>query len=519
MRTLAFLLLAIIPAGAQGPTPRFNDPARREKLAKAFPEIESRFQKFQQERRIPGLVFGVVIDGDLALVKGFGIRDRASNDSVTLDTAFRIASMTKSFTALAVLKLRDEGKLSLEDPVSKYIPELAKLRPPTSDTAPLKIRELMTHGAGFPEDNPWGDQQLGVPDQAMTKWLTLGIPFSTPPDTAYEYSNYGFALLGRIVTSASGQPYREYLETKILSPLGMRDSSLEPSTLPESKRAVGYRLTGDTYSVEPSLTHGAFGAMGGLVTAGKDLARYVAFQLSAWPPRDDEDHGPVKRSSVREMQHPWRLSGFNARRGPSGELRAMTSAYGYGLSVTRDCRFDRIVAHSGGLPGFGSYMVWLPNEGVGIFAMANLTYAAPRAPADEAFDLLLRTGALLPRDLPPSPVLLSTREALIKLWKKWDDTAASRIAANNLFMDKPAATRRKEIENLKSQVGTCSEPGAIRPENWLRGTFRIPCERGSVDVTFTLAPTEPPTVQALSFAYVAEAKSSSVPPPQPRCAP
>ena len=115
--------------------------------------------------------------------------------------------MTKSFTALAILKLRDEGKLSLEDPVSKWIPEFARMELPTRDTAPLRVRQLMSHSAGFPEDNPWGDQQLSATDAALDDWLRAGIPFSTPPGTRYEYSNYAFGLLGRIVTKASGVEY------------------------------------------------------------------------------------------------------------------------------------------------------------------------------------------------------------------------------------------------------------------------------------------------------------------------
>ena len=106
--------------------------------------------------------------------------------------------MTKSFTALAILKLRDEGKLSLEDPVAKWLPEFARMELPTRDTPPLRIRQLMSHSAGFPEDNPWGDQQLSATDAQLTAWLRIGIPFSTPPGTRYEYSNYAFALLGRV---------------------------------------------------------------------------------------------------------------------------------------------------------------------------------------------------------------------------------------------------------------------------------------------------------------------------------
>jgi CubicO group peptidase (beta-lactamase class C family) len=491
-----------LPAAAQSPapTPRFTDPERRAKLEAALPEIEKVFEQFWQERKAPGLVFGVVIDGEVVMMKGYGVRERATNDPVTPDTVFRIASMTKSFTALAILKLRDEGKLSLDDPVAKWIPEFARMSYPTSDAPPITIRHLLTHGAGFPEDNPWGDRQLGVSDETMTQWLKAGIPFSTPPNTEFEYSNYGFALLGRIVTRVSGVPYRDYVEKNILAPLGMRTSTLEPSAVPRSVVAMGYRREGDSYAEEPLLPHGAFGAMGGLLTSARDLGKYVAYMLSAFPARDGADNGPVRRSSVREMQQPWRASFFGVGRpAPDEPVVATAASYAYGLGVRRDCRFAQAVGHGGGLPGFGSYMGWLPEYGVGLFAMTNLTYTGPGSAVDQAFDILRKTGALKPRELPVAPVLESTRAAIVRLWDKWNDAEAEALAADNLFLDRPAAERRKTIEQLKEDLGACRPSGDIEPENLLRGKFRMTCEQGHVDVYFTLAPTQPPKVQSLGY--------------------
>src|SRR5262249_40424541 len=159
----------------------------------------------------------------------------------------------------------------------------------------------------------------------LTLWLKKGLPFSTPPDTAYEYSNYGFGLLGRIVARCSGQPYPEYIREHILDPLQMRASTLDAGSVPSAVRANGYGRNGDQYTLIPSLPHGAFGSMGGMLVSARDLGRYVAFHLSAWPPRDDPEAGPVRRSSVREMQHPWRPSGLRA----SSSTNARASAYGY----------------------------------------------------------------------------------------------------------------------------------------------------------------------------------------------
>jgi CubicO group peptidase (beta-lactamase class C family) len=499
------LVLLVLATMSLGQVPTFTDTGRKQKLLTALPKIDALFEQYFKERQTPGLVYGVVVDQELVHVKAFGVRNMATKSPVTADTMFRIASMTKSFTALAVLKLRDAGKLSLDDAASKWVPELSGLRYPTRDTAPLTVRQLLTHGGGFPEDNPWGDRQLAIPDAELSKWIDQGIPFSTTPDTSYEYSNYGFALLGRIVAKASGMPYDQYLQREILLPLGLKASSLEPSKAPSDKVAAGYGQRNGIYFEIPSLAHGSFGAMGGLLTSARDLGRYVGFQLSAEPSRDDVEAGPVRRSSLREMQRQWRTSNFSATSlGNDTELKAAAGGYGYGLSVTRDCSFSRIVAHGGGLPGFGSYMMWLPEYGVGLFAMTNLTYSGPSAPMRAALDVFAQTGGLKARELAPSPVLKSTQDALIKLWNRWDDAGMDALAADNLYLDEPRELIQRSVSDLNSKFTNCKPTGVLRPENWLRGAFSLACNEGTVIASFTLAPTNPPKVQFLRFTGVAE---------------
>lgn len=482
------------------PPARFTDTKRVSKLESATGEIDATFKEFAEVKHIPGMVWGFVIDNWLAHVGRTGVRDRANNSPVEAETVFRIASMTKSFTALAVLKLRDEGKLSLEDPVAKWIPEFATMPLPTRDTAPLRIRQLLSHSAGFPEDNPWGDRQLSASDADLTRWLKLGLPFSTPPDTRYEYSNYAFGLLGRVVTKASGEPYEHYVKNEILDKLGMKNSTFEFSSVPDAMRAKGYRLQPDgSYLEEAPLPHGVFGSMGGLLTTAGDLGKYVAFQSSAWPPRDEPEQGPVKRASVREMNHLWRSANLTAKRGS-----ATASGYGYGLRISSDCRFEQISGHGGGLPGFGSYMLWLPDYGVGLFAMANLTYAGPAEPINKALDLFAKTGALQPRQLPVSPILQEMRDRIVSFWRDGSDADLNGMAAMNLLLDEPAAQRRNEIQKLKDEVGPCATAGEIRAENWLRGQFNMQCEKGVIGAFYTLAPTQPPRVQYLTFRKLTE---------------
>src|SRR2546427_10668084 len=130
----ALMMSATLSASDAYPPPRFTDPDRVKKLESAMLEIDRIFSAYATEKGIPGMVWGVVIDGRLAHVNAYGVRDRMSQEMITPDTAFRIASMTKSFTALAILKLRDEGRLSLEDPVSKWIPQFARMDLPTRAT-------------------------------------------------------------------------------------------------------------------------------------------------------------------------------------------------------------------------------------------------------------------------------------------------------------------------------------------------------------------------------------------------
>ena len=482
------------------PPPQFADPQRKQKLAAAFPEIERIFKSWMERLQPPGAVLGVIIDGELAFVKAAGVREKTNNAPVTPETVFRIASMTKSFTAMSILKLRDEGKLSLEDPVSKYVPELANLSYPTSDSQALNIRHLLTHSEGFPEDNPWGDRQLHQPDKTMRDWMRTGIPFSTSPGTTFEYSNYGFAILGQIVAKASGRSYEDYVRDNILRPLGMNASTFEMSVVPQEHIALGYRREDNNWKPEPILAHGSFGAMGGLWTNAHDLARYVAFLMSAFPPRDEPERGPVRRSSAREMQQLWRSQASSAFRPTvDAPLQIGSGGYGYGLGVSNDCRYAYVVGHGGGLPGYGSLMRWLPEHGVGLIGMANQTYQGFNGLFNDVSAALHRTGALQSRVVQPSPALLAAQADVSQLIIKWDDSLANRIAADNLFLDAAADVRANRWKELAQMHGTCRPATSINPENALRGEWRMMCDKGWLNVFITLAPTMPPKVQLINI--------------------
>ena len=465
-----------------------------------FADVDKLFQDFASANHVPGAAWGVIVDGKVTHTGATGYREIAGKTRPDADTVFRIASMTKSFTAMSILKLRDEGKLSLDDPAEKYVPELAGLKYPTTDSPKITIRHLLSHSEGFPEDNPWGDQQLSISDEQLSRMLKSGIPFSNAPGVAYEYSNYGFMILGRVVTRVSGMPYADYVTTNILRPLGMSSTTLEPSSVPPDRLAHGYRWEDNQWKEERQLPHGAGGSMGGMLTSIRDLSEYVGVFLSAWPPHDGPEDAPIRRASFREMQQLWRPAGATVSRDSTGAVQLNSGGYGFGLRISQTCAFRTVVAHSGGLPGFGSIMQWLPDYGAGIIAFGNLTYTGWGRVVGNAFDLLAKNGRLKPRAVKPSEALTAARDEVSRLVMKWDDALADRIAAENLYLDQSKDRRRAAIEKLLANVGSCSAPTSFdHVENALRGRWTMKCERGELQVAITLAPTMPPKVQLLGI--------------------
>lgn len=494
---LVALCLALAVAGESRPSGQAA-PDRVGRLQAAFPEVDRMFAAFAERAHVPGIAYGVLVDGQLVHTGAVGLRELDTRTRVDEDTVFRIASMTKSFTALSILKLRDEGRVSLDDPAERFIPELAGLTYPTSDSPKITVRYLLSHSAGFPEDNPWGDQQLSVTENEFTAMLRQGIPFSNAPGVAYEYSNYGFAILGRIVSRVSGMRYADYVRANILQPLGLTATTLEPASVPANRLAHGYRWEDNQWKEEPALPDGAFGSMGGMLTSTRDLGRYVGFLMSAWPPRDGPETGPVRRSSLREMQEMARFRPATVTGGSGAPVTLNALGYAFGLGVRQTCEYRQIVSHSGGLPGFGSQMRWLVDEGVGLIAMGNLTYTGWGGVLDQVTDVLARTGALTRRMPEPSAALLSARDDVTRLVTSWDDALADRIAAVNLFRDESRDRRRRQWDAYRSEYGTCRADGPFEVENALRGRWTMRCERGALAVAITLAPTMPPKVQFLS---------------------
>lgn len=485
--SLACLLLTVAPA-ATAATP---DPA-------TLAQVERIFSDWRLSAHAPGLAYGIVADGRLVEVKGLGVHDPAANRAVKPDSLFRIASMSKAFTALAILKLRDAGKLSLDAPAETYVPEMKRWRYPTADSPKITVRNLLTHTAGFVEDNPWGDRQQVVPEAGFTAMLKAGVPFSRAPGLAMEYSNFGYATLGRIVGNVSGVPYQDYIRREIMVPLGMTSTTFDIFESPPERRAIGYRWQDNNWVREPDMKDGSFGAMGGIETSADDYAKWVAFLLSAWPARDDPESGPVRRSTVREIVTGANfVEGSNRPSAIGGAACRQAEAYGMGWRVIDDCELGRVVTHGGGYPGYGSVVLLLPDKGVGIFAFSNRTYGGPALPAYRAAMAMNQAGLLKPRPIALTPGLGSAYAAARAVWASGNIAAAP--LANNVLMDRDAAAWGKMIAGLKAEVGACDTSGAINPISAMEGRFTWTCERGRISGRVQRAPTPAVTIQALQF--------------------
>ena len=456
-----------------------------------FTDIDAVYAAYAQEQNIPGIAAGIVQDGRLVHVTTVGLADIEAARPVATATAFRIASMTKNMTALVILSLRDQGRLALDAPVSQYVPQFAAVRPATTDSPPVTVRHLLTHTAGFVTDDPWGDRVLGMTPAELDAIMATGTLFARPPGLAFEYSNLGYGISGRVLTNVSGEPYQSYIRRTILEPLGMTRTTFDAIAAMQGDYAQPYRIDDGQWSRERIEPDGEVGAMGGLATTVPDYARYVSFLLSAWPARDDPETGPVRRASVRE------LALWNAPPVPIDGRPQTPTAYGNGLQNSFDPKLGRVLHHSGGLPGYGSHVLMLPDRGWGVFAFGNRTYAHMSRIAWRVAEMLV--DAAPERSVAaPSSALKRAIDAIVAAYAVGRIESAASVFAVNFLLDTPARFRDAELAELKAKLGA-GRLESIEPTHMLAGRFTLACEKGRLKGTIILSPDATPGIQKLTL--------------------
>jgi CubicO group peptidase (beta-lactamase class C family) len=246
------------------------------------------------DRQQPGLSAGIIHKGELIWAKGYGFADAEAKKPATPDTAYRIASISKTFTATAIMQLRDAGKLCLDDPLAGHLPWFDLQYP---GAPPITLRHALTHTSGIPRDAAtpmWTEGK--VPSwQEVVETTKVREPVM-PPVQEFKYSNLAYALLSGVVEAASGQAYADYIQANILDPLGMRDTLIAP-TGDEAALATGYLRTDAQYARKPAsfMDASGFTPAAGLASTVNDLAKYAAFHLST------EANGVLSPHTLRDM--------------------------------------------------------------------------------------------------------------------------------------------------------------------------------------------------------------------------
>src|SRR5215813_9073660 len=353
-------------------------------------ELDALFGQYTAAGQARGLVYGLAGPEGLLHSAGFGV----VNDAGLVpdeNTVFPIASMSKSFVACAALLARDRGVLSLEDPITRWLPEFSAAGTAEDPCQPPTVGMLFSMS---------GD----ATEQDLLAQVSRGLRYSHLPGTAYEYSNLGYTLAGLAVARAVGQPIERFVENEVLVPLGLTSTCFDNAAPADIVRASGYSLDPKSQWVPfPHVASGAFASAGGLMSSVRDLATWVTWLGSAFRAPNSRDAGPLSRSSRRELQRIHMVETPSITTHADGGLHFGVAGYGLGLRISMDLRRGTVVSHAGGLPGFILFMCWHPDSGSGIVVLTNSHRGEPSALATEAL------GRMLARN--------STAAETIVLWR------------------------------------------------------------------------------------------------------
>lgn len=327
--------------------------------------VESEMERCRQ----PGLTLGVT-DRDATLtVRTYGLADLAAQRPVTPDTLFEIGSIGKSFTAVAILQLADEGRIELDVPVDRYLPWLEI--PRCEGGGPITVHHLLSHTAGIVAGLD------ATPEAAFEVWSLRGLPIYAAPGERFHYSNVGYKMLGLVLEALEGQPYPEIIRARILEQLGMQ--ATEPAITNEirARLAVGYEYLHDDRmgfagaELAPATWLETGNADGCLASTASDMCAFIRLLLRA-------GDGPNGRLLSDEA-----FAGMTT----AHVHDAAGGAYGYGLSL-HDLDGRRLIGHSGSMVGYRAGMEIDPDAGLGVIVLQNGFGTRPMALAENTLRIV-----------------------------------------------------------------------------------------------------------------------------------
>ena len=368
--TLSLFLLPAVPAHAQQPLA--DDPG----VAEALHLLDIWMDAAQAYGGIPGASLSVVHDQELVWAKGFGFAHIESGDPATPSTMYSICSISKLFTSVGVLQLRDQGQLGLDDPVAKHL-DWFNIKDDYPEAGPVTIEGLLTHSSGLPREagSPYWtgpDYPFPTHEQIVETLPTQSMLY--PPRTYFQYSNLALTLAGEIVAEASGRGYNDYVRANILDPLGMTGTFTDLDDRFRGNRlASGYTARGRDGKLHliPDYWVRGISPAAGFISTVEDLGRFASWQFRVL----EGDDALLDRNTLREMHRVhWSE--------PDGN-----TTYGLGFSVWKSDE-DTFVGHGGSCPGYRSHLLLRPQDEIATAFMTNGQGVNSRQFAQTAFDIV-----------------------------------------------------------------------------------------------------------------------------------
>ncbi|MEX1019919.1 MAG: serine hydrolase [Litorilinea sp.] len=350
--------------------------------------LESWIAAQVEHRALPSLAVGIVYDQNLIWTRGFGFADVAAQTAATQDTVYRIASLTKLFTSTAIMQLRDDGLLQLDDPVEKHL-DWFQVQNPYDDAPVVTIRHLLTHAAGLPREAAfpyWSDRKFPTIEEVRQALPSQSLV--QMPGTQWKYSNLGLSLAGAIVAAVAGTSYADYIAANILKPLGMASTYVDVSPdVPNAATGYGARKPDGSRDVVPFTDCKGIAPAANMASTVADLAQFAMLQMRGGPRQGAQ---VLKGASIREMHQMHYLHpGWQTGRGLGWHLWRLNG--------------KTLVGHGGALEGFRTDVQICTEDKVAAVVLSNSHDAVPVYYMEKIFKWVV--PALVKAANPPSPAV------------------------------------------------------------------------------------------------------------------
>ena len=414
-------------------------------------------------RGLPGISVGVVYDQQLIWATGYGFADIANKIPMTPQTKFRMASHSKMFAAIAIMQLREEGKLKLDDPVEKYLPWF-HAKPATPDDGPITIEQLLSHESGLQREagDHWTTSEFPTMEELKKLYSSRQATFA--PNVRWKYSNLGFAIAGAVVEQITGQKWGDYVDANIFKPLGMTESSVDKN-VPGLTVPYGRRMPDGTREVIPFIDARGMAAATGVTSNIPDMAKFVSANFRNGPRSGAQI---LSSASWREM-HRVRAVENNWMSG---------TGLGFDMSRIADKTY---VGHGGGYPGNTTQTQIQLDDKVGVIVLTNTNDSNV---GDIARQLIVTVGAAIAKASKPKDI------AAVAWDPAWERFAGLYREKGG---DQQIVVLNKKLVLITPNGANVDTPTTLEPLGGGRFRFVAPTGGGDVGevVYFTEVPGKP----------------------------